>query len=932
MPFPYMNGPLHIGHAFTALRVDVYARFKRMQGYNTLYPFAWHWTGQPIVAAAERLKNKDPAMEREFIEIDGVPRDQIKNFFDPEYMARYYSENAKRSLKSLGLSVDWRREFHTTDLEPIFNSFVLWQMNKLRSKGYITLGTHPVVWCPRDQSPTGDHDRLEGEGVTWEEFTVILFPLEGEQNLKIAAATLRPETVFAVTNLWINPVAEYFEAEINGKDRWIISPEAVKKLSEQLMTVKVIREMKGAVLIGRNVLNPLDETKKLPILPADFVDPNNGTGVVYSVPAHAPFDYVALRDLQQNEDAVKESGLDIIEIRKIRPIALITIPGYGDFPAVEIVEKMKIKDQKDPKLEEATKQIYKSEFHLGRLNSNAGKFQSKQVSEVKKEIENELKSRNLASKLYDLPQRVICRCLTQCIVKILSDQWFLKYSDPDWKKLAHECVDRAKIYPESAKQWHHDVIDWLRDWPCARRVGLGTPLPWSRGWIVETLSDSTIYTSFYTIDYIIRRNSIGPESLSEELFDFVLLGEGEPSDVGQKSGVDEKVLGEMRKEFLYWYPVDLRNSAKELIPNHLTFYVFQHVAFFPKDLWPAGISANGMMMNEGVKMSKSKGNVITLEHAIEEYGSDALRASLIYGAEGMDDVDWREKTSRDIQRKTESIASFVLSLRQMSRSESRVQKKQIDLWLESQIQRRIGNVIADLDEMKTKSAFQEAFYNFWNDMRHYLERAEMANQEIIDYASVTWLKLLAPFIPFTCDELSSSVGKKELMSLSAFPSVEGARIHEESELEESMILQLSKDAKKIMKILKEKPTTLHVYLPPQWAYSLMVSAIEAKKKNEKMSDLLVKFFETHPAVPKNIVPATAQKIMKNLNDLGESFVEPYLKNSSNVNESEAYKEGWSYLEKELGVTIDIHNYEENVYDPKDRAKSAIPFRPALFFE
>ncbi|MDH5441556.1 MAG: class I tRNA ligase family protein, partial [Candidatus Bathyarchaeota archaeon] len=58
-PFPYMNGPLHIGHGFTATRVDAYARFKKMQGYNTLFPWAWHWTGEPILGAALLVKKGD---------------------------------------------------------------------------------------------------------------------------------------------------------------------------------------------------------------------------------------------------------------------------------------------------------------------------------------------------------------------------------------------------------------------------------------------------------------------------------------------------------------------------------------------------------------------------------------------------------------------------------------------------------------------------------------------------------------------------------------------------------------------------------------------------------------------------------------------------------------------------------------------------------
>jgi len=54
-PIPYMNGPLHLGHAFTASRVDSYAKYKKLNGFNVLYPQGWHWTGQPIVSAAERL-------------------------------------------------------------------------------------------------------------------------------------------------------------------------------------------------------------------------------------------------------------------------------------------------------------------------------------------------------------------------------------------------------------------------------------------------------------------------------------------------------------------------------------------------------------------------------------------------------------------------------------------------------------------------------------------------------------------------------------------------------------------------------------------------------------------------------------------------------------------------------------------------------------
>ena len=105
----------------------------------------------------------------------------------------------------------------------------------------------------------------------------------------------------------------------------------------------------------------------------------------------------------------------------------------------------------------------------------------------------------------------------------------------------------------------------------------------------------------------------------------------------------------MREEFLYWYPMDLRNSAKELVPNHLTFCIFHHAALFPPEQWPRAMGVNGMLMIEGKQMHKSKGNFITMKGAVDKYGADATRCALMLGAEGMDDPDWRAENVSDLQ-------------------------------------------------------------------------------------------------------------------------------------------------------------------------------------------------------------------------------------------------------------------------------------------
>ena len=116
------------------------------------------------------------------------------------------------------------------------------------------------------------------------------------------AATFRPETIYGVTNMWINPDATYVEAVVNGEN-WIVSAEAAEKLKEQERTVTVKRAFKGKELVGKAFQNPVTKAW-FPILPGWFVDAETATGVVYSVPAHAPYDWLALKDLQEKPEVL----------------------------------------------------------------------------------------------------------------------------------------------------------------------------------------------------------------------------------------------------------------------------------------------------------------------------------------------------------------------------------------------------------------------------------------------------------------------------------------------------------------------------------------------------------------------------------------------------------------------------------------------------
>ncbi|MDI9576609.1 MAG: leucine--tRNA ligase [Thermoproteota archaeon] len=924
-PYPYMNGPLHVGHTFTASRVDAYARFKRMQGYNVLWPWGWHWTGQPLLGASQRVARGDQAYIRVLREVDGVPEEELNKFVDPLYMAQYYTSEGRLAAKSVGFSVDWRRDF--TTVLPTYQKFIEWQYKNLKEKGFVTRGTHPVVWCPKDQSPTGDHDRQSGEGVTPEEYTLIKYRLDDQSVLP--AATFRPETVYGLTNIWINPDATYVEAIVNGEN-WVISQEAAEKLKEQERKIEVKRNFKGKELIGKTFENPVTKLK-FPILPGWFVDPKTATGVVYSVPAHAPYDWLALRDLQQKPETLSQFGIDSEMVKAIQPISIITVEGFGDHPAVEIVDKMKIKDQNDPAADQATKELYKKEFHSGILKANCGQYAGKTIREAKDLLISDFRKSGLTDSMYDLSEPVFCRCMTQCIVKILSDQWFLNYSDPKWKELAKQVVDQMNIYPDSAKPWFNTVIDWLREWACARTTGFGTPLPWGKGWIIETLSDSTLYMAFYTINKHIKQNSIKPESLTPEVFDYIFLGKGNQNQVSADSGIHSDLLEEMRKEFLYWYPFDLRNSAKELVPNHLSFCIFHHAALFPPELWPRAIGVNGMLMVEGQGMHKSKGNFITLKGAVEKYGADATRCALLLGAEGMDDPDWRAENVTDLKTKFEALMGFAGNI---ISSDQIAENTALERWLTSRMQCRIKEVTSSLDELKTRTALQTALFETWNDLRWYIQRKGNCNTKALVEAVKDWLKMLAPFAPFLCEELWSRTGEDGFISVANWPIFDDSKVDAASEEQENLITDIMADTNNILKAMKITPTRICYYTPASWKWDLYLKILEKTLTGEvKINELMKEFaankdLKPHMKEVANMVPRVIKALTK-VSGIRKSNMQKI----RIINEQFILEESLLFLKNRFNAEIDVYSEDDaDRFDPKRRASMAMPYQPAIYVE
>ncbi|MFT4923487.1 MAG: leucyl-tRNA synthetase, partial [Haloarculaceae archaeon] len=499
VPYPYPSGGMHIGHARTYTVPDVYARYRRLQGDNVLFPIAWHVTGTPIIGAVERLKKGDEAQLETLEDAFNVPESDLRDLETPMGYARYFIEDGdcsyKAGMQGLGLSIDWRREFTTNDDR--YSKFITWQYESLRDRNRLEKGLHPVKYCTNEQNPVTTHDLLEGEEAEFQEYTLIRFEmaLDGERVLA-PMATLRPETVQGVTNAYAHPDGEYVLATVDG-EQWVVSAEAAEKFRLQEREVEIERELSGEELVGTRVTNPVTD-EEVPVLPATFVDPDNATGVVMSVPAHSPDDYVALQEAKDDADSLREYGIDPEDVADIEPVPILEIEGYGEIPARDAVETAGIDSADDPQLEEVTADLYQDEFHSGRLLEAYGEFAGEVIEEVRDRYREHHQGTGAFDSMYEFSEEVVCRCGGDVEVA-KQDTWFLRYSDEDWTQLAHEAVANLEAIPENTREQYDHTIDWLDAWPCIRNYGLGTRLPWDDEFVIEPLSDSTIYMSYYTI-------------------------------------------------------------------------------------------------------------------------------------------------------------------------------------------------------------------------------------------------------------------------------------------------------------------------------------------------------------------------------------------------------------------------------------------------
>ncbi len=930
--YPYPNSPQHIGHARTYTLTDVHARYLRMRGYNILFPMAFHYTGTPILAMAERIAKGDRELIDDFLRIYHVPKEKLKDFAEPIEIARYFHEELKRGMKDMGFSIDWRREFTTID--PTYSRFIEWQFGKLREKHLITKGSHPVGWCPNDGNPVGQHDTVGDVEPEIGQYVLLKFKMD---DVFLPTATLRPETVFGVTNIWVRPEVVYVKARVDGED-WIVSQPCLEKLEYQNRKASIVERVPGSKLIGKSVTNPMTGASVI-ILPAEFVDPDSATGVVMSVPAHAPYDYQALVDLERNPDLLKRFGIERDVVTKLAPIGVVTLEGYSDAPAVDFVKRLGIKEQSDPRLEEATTEVYSKEFHSGRMRSDTGVYAGLSVAEARDRVRDDLIPKGGADVMYEIINRpVTCRCGAQCVVKMFENQWFINYGDPSWKQLARDCLKSMSILPEEFRTEIDYAIGWLREKACARKSGLGTRLPWDPDWIIESLSDSVIYMAYYTFAKEISNLKLKPEQLSDQVLDYLLLGQGDPERLAKAAGIESSKLKEIREEFAYFYPVDSRHSGRDLIPNHLTFYIFNHAAIFPRENWPRQIVTNGSVLMEHAKMSKSFGNIIPLRDAIDQHGADAVRLSTVSAAELIQDVEFSHQAASSLRERIERMYASAQAVVEASRAAGKTADAgNEEKWMLSRLQSCIRDTTAAMDKLRVREAVHHALYELEQDLSWYTRRAAArsgVNPEVVKGVLDARVRLLAPFTPFMSETIWRLMGQQGFVSTADWPQADPAVMDERAEEVETLIRTTLEDVASILKTTGMSANKLYLYTAAEWKWQLYLKALEFAGKGPVGVPELMKAASGDPALKERMKEASklAPRLAKDIQSTAPDMQEKRHR-LGRIKERETLEDAAAFLGKEFKCDVFVFDESDDKrHDPKGRAQMAQPFRPAIYIE
>ncbi|HXQ48670.1 MAG TPA: class I tRNA ligase family protein [Thermoplasmata archaeon] len=921
--YPGPSGFLHVGHLRGYAYADPLHRYHRMLGEEVLFPFGVHASGLPAVSWSRRLQGGDPAI-LEGLKERGVDAEARVRLEDPEEAARFLGKEYLRVFRRFGALIDESTFLTTVDED--YRAFIRWQFHALHEAGALVKGSYFSSVCPVcgpvavDPSET---DLQSGGDAETVRFTTIPFRMDDGRTL--LAATLRPETVFGVTNVWVAP-GETLVVWHHDSGTYVLARPGAERMVEQ-HGGRIGHEVAAGDLVGREVAVPL-RGSRAPILESPLVDPSIGTGVVMSVPAHAPADAAALATLPAETRARLGEPPELIEIdprETLTPSEVVLRAGFGS-PAERALRAVGGgRPIEEAVIEEATERLYRLEFIRGRMTVPA--LAGMPVKDAREEVATQLRTTGSSFELQEFSKPVICRNGHTVVIRRVPEQWFLNYSDPRWKAETQELVAKLTTWPAEYGRELPSILDWFGDRPCTRRgVWLGTRFPLDPTWIIEPIADSTFYMAYFVVRRFVRDGRLRVEDLSDAFFEFVFRGRG-----GGDPRVDRALQEEVRAEFLYWYPLDFNMGGKEHKRVHFPVFLYTHARLLPPELRPRGIYVHGWVTGPaGAKISKKEAfltgaKIPPTDRAMEEWGPDALRLYYVLAASPAQDFEF-EAIGADAARSR--LADIERLVQEAAGTASG--PPELDAWLEAVTHAWVRRAREAFDGTDLRRAAEIVYVEVPGLLRRYYARGGSAGRATARVARA-WTLFLSPITPHLAEELGEG-HFTGLVAQSLLPTPDEFPASPVAEARESYLDQVEDDLRAVLRASERRgePTTgeLIFYVAEPWKATLESWLREGVERREipTVRDVMTRA-KGHPELS-----AHRAEIPKYVERVGPLLRSESAPDGPVVDEVATLRAAEGFLQRRFGFrSVAVYRESEAApHDPKGRRERARPGRPAFY--
>ena len=691
--FPYPSGQgLHVGHPRSYTALDIVARKKRMQGYNVLYPMGWDAFGLPAENYA------------------------IKNHVHPEHFTRENIQHFKQQLISLGLSFDWSREFATID--PDYYKWTQWIFLQMFKHGLAYKASMPVNWCTSCKCVLANEEVVNGVCE------------------RCGSPVIRKEK-----SQWMLAITKYAQRLIDDLDQ-VDYIERVKIQQKNWIGRSTGAEVDFKATTGETLTVYTTRADTLFGVSYMVISPEhpfleNWKDKVENWDEIEAYRQEAARksDFERTEMAKDKTGVRIQGIHAIHPITGAAVPlfvsdyvlmGYG----TGIVMGVPGHDQRD--------WDFAKKFGLPIVEVVAGGDVTKEAFVAKD----------------DSAVMVNSDFLNGMTVKEAIP--FMK----DW--VEEKGIGRKKVNYK------------LRDWVFSRQRYWGEPIPLVHcdqcGW-VPVPEDQLPLRLPEVESYEPTDNGESPLAKCTDWINTTCPCCGGPAQretdtMPQWAGSswyflrycdphNDKALAS--KEALdYWTPVDWYNGGMEHTTLHLLYSRFWH-----KFLYDIGVvptcepyqkrTSHGMILGEGgVKMSKSRGNVVNPDDIVREYGADTMRLYEMFLGDFEKAAPWDPKAIKGCKRFLDRIWSL---------SENIKEGDAYSPENEALIHKTIKKVGEDADNLKANTAIAA--------MMGLLNQFEKTGCNKAEF--LTFITILNPFAPHITEELNQLLGGKTMLAQAAWP-------------------------------------------------------------------------------------------------------------------------------------------------------------------